>query len=112
FNMGKVFFFLFLIYLSIVPKAIAQFSDSLRITVGATTTVASNDFLPLWIKSMKFGTISDEGEDVSLHFLIGNTHTFGVKSAERGDDISIDSKKLRLSYLIDIYNNAHFQKTF
>lgn len=110
--MGKVFFFLFLIYLSIVPKAIAQFSDSLRITVGATTTVASNDFLPLWIKSMKFGTISDEGEDVSLHFLIGNTHTFGVKSAERGDDISIDSKKLRLSYLIDIYNNAHFQKTF
>ncbi|HLW32938.1 MAG TPA: hypothetical protein VKX40_11790, partial [Aequorivita sp.] len=45
----------------------AQFSDSLKVTIGTTATLATNDYQPLWLQSLQFGTITHHQSDLSTH---------------------------------------------
>lgn len=82
-----------------VSYARAQLTDSLRILVGTTGTVATKDYQPLWLISRRFATVSDQQADFSSHVRISNIHTFGGKG-------------FYLDYGIDLYNNDHFKKVF
>lgn len=93
---------LFLIICTIGAKA--QLLDSLQVQVGTTVSVASKDFLPLWLVSNRFGVISDQKFDFSTHVKATNSNRFKFAADEKDD--------LILSYGVDAYNNDHLGKVF
>jgi len=91
--MKKLIIFSFL-FTQLTAKG--QFLDSLKVNIGTTASLASEDYLPLWLFSNRFGTVSDQKQDLSTHLRINNSH-------------SIDSV-FGVDYSIDVYNNTHFNK--
>ncbi|MGX5818972.1 capsule assembly Wzi family protein [Chitinophaga lutea] len=78
----------------------AGFSDSLQLRVSTTGTVASKDYLPLWLAAKRFGTISDQRSDLSTGLMLRNAHQLDAN----GD--------WYLRYGIHAYNNNHFRDFF
>lgn len=70
--------------------------DSLKLSVGTITTVASKDFLPLWLVANRYGTIKDRQSDVSTNVYLANEH-----ASKNGD--------FRVNYTLDVYNHNHFE---
>lgn len=77
-----------------------SFADSLQVQAGTTGTVASQEYLPLWLTAKHFGTISDRKSDLSTHLRLRNTHRFGQE------------EDFYLRYGINLYNNNHFRDVF
>lgn len=77
--------------------------DSLQIQAGTNVTVASKDFLPLWLVSNRFGVISDQKFDFSTHIRATNSNLLLGSSIDNG---------LYVDYGIDAYNNQHLKSTF
>src|SRR5690554_508686 len=88
----------------------AQFSDSLKVTIGTTATLATNDYQPLWLQSLQFGTITHHQSDLSTHILLTNVHVFNKKAQNGTVDTQLSD--FYISYGIDLYNNNHFQQLF
>ncbi len=76
------------------------FADSLQLQAGTMGTIATKDYLPLWLVSKRFGTIADRGSDLSTYLRLRNTHRFG----QQGD--------FYLRYGASLYNNNHFKDVF
>lgn len=89
----------------------AQFSDSLKVSIGTTATFATKDYQPLWIEALEFGTISQRGADLSSHVLLRNSHVLG-KRQHASADINMTVSGFYLDYGLDLYNNNHFQAIF
>lgn len=91
-------------FASLCIPAFAQntpgFADSLQLQVGTTGTIATKDYLPLWLMAKRFGTISDQQGDLSTHLRIRNTHRFGQE------------EDFYLHYGINLFNNNHFRDVF
>lgn len=85
--------------------ASAQFLDSLQLKAGTAVSVASKDYLPLWLVANRFGVISDQQFDFSTHLRATNSHRLGPL-AENGND-----RGFYIDYGVDIYNNDHLSKT-
>ena len=103
--MKALYIILFIIYLCLT-KVYAQFSDSLRISVATTTTVATKHYQPLWIVSNRYGTITDRKTDISSHIRVLNNHYFTGNSKQEA------SKGFFIKYGADLYNNNHFKQFF
>lgn len=106
---------LFLLFVFIIEvKSNAQLFDSLKLNVGTITTIASEDYQPLWTVSNRFGTISERKFDFSSHFSFFNTHNdlLNSKKDKSNDDVQTDRRTLNLSYALDIYNNNGFGDIF
>ena len=88
----------------------AQILDSLQVKAGTSASIASRDYLPLWLQANKFGTVSDQKSDFTTHISITNTNRIG--NAPTVYDTESDDKALYLKYGIDAYNNDHLNKTF
>lgn len=76
------------------------FADSLELQAGTTGTIATKDYLPLWLMSKRFGTISDRQADLSTHLRLRNTHRFG------------QAEDFYLRYGVNLYNNNQFKDVF
>lgn len=84
----------------------AQFLDSLQVQAGTAVTVASKDYLPLWLVANRFGVISDQQFDFSTHLRLMNSHRIGRPlTADNKND-----KGLYIDYGVDVYNNDHLKK--
>jgi len=79
-------------------SAKAQFLDSLKAEVGTTSTIASKDYLPLWLVSNRFGAITDQKFDFSTHIMATNSNKIG-------SDYLVE-------YGVDLYNNDHLRTSF
>jgi hypothetical protein len=91
----------------------AQFTDSLKITIGTTGTVAGKNYQPLWLVANRFGTITDQQADLSTHFRFTNLHLIG--SSHKTDttrDNKSNYKGASVSYGFDLYNHNHFRTVF
>ena len=91
------YFLIFTFTLCLTITASAQILDSLQVQAGTSVTVASKDFLPLWLVSNRYGIITDQQFDFSTHLRATNTNQI--------------LPWLKLDYGIDIYNNDHLRKT-
>lgn len=89
-----------LLFLTVIgaQEAHAQFADSLQLKVGTTGTIATKDYLPLWLVSNRFGVISDRKADLSTHVMFGNKHEI--------------NENVYIRYGLDIYNNNQFENVF
>ncbi|RPE08435.1 hypothetical protein EGT74_15415 [Chitinophaga lutea] len=76
------------------------FADSLQLQAGTMGTIATKDYLPLWLVSKRFGTISDRRSDLSTYLRLRNTHRFGQQ------------EDFYLRYGASLYNNNHFKDVF
>src|SRR5690554_4060062 len=89
----------------------ARFSDSLKVTIGATATFATKDYQPLWIEALQFGSIARKGVDLTSHVSFTNSHNlFEQKRKQSTGDTVISN--FYLEYGFDLYNNRHFQEIF
>lgn len=95
-----------LLLLQITAKA--QFLDSLQVKAGTSVTVASKDYLPLWLVANRFGVVTDQKYDFSTHFRATNTNRIGPYITP----YDTDDKGIYFTYGIDAYNNNHLNKTF
>ncbi|MBK1441666.1 hypothetical protein JHJ32_16825 [Parapedobacter sp. ISTM3] len=86
-----------LFFLILPTIALSQRTDSLKLRVGTTATIAAEGFQPLWIESNRFGLLSEKGEDVATYIGAWNTHTF-----------SGGKHTFRLEYGANVVNNHHF----
>ncbi|WP_119080295.1 capsule assembly Wzi family protein [Chitinophaga alhagiae] len=77
-----------------------NFADSLQLQAGTTGTVATQEYLPLWLTVKRFGTISDRKSDLSTYLRLRNAHRFGQE------------EDFYLRYGISLYNNNHFRDVF
>jgi len=105
--MKKLFSIILLLLLQVAAKA--QFLDSLQVKAGTSVTVASKDYLPLWLVANRFGVISDQQFDFSTHFRLSNTNIvqFGTPTIYNKNE----DNALHIDYGIDVYNNNHLKKT-
>lgn len=95
----------FLLLLQFSAKA--QLLDSLQVKAGTNVTVASKDYLPLWLQANRFGTISDQKFDFSTHVQIMNANRVGAATSIYDED----DRGYYFTYGVDIYNNDHLRKT-
>ena len=65
---------IFTLSLCLTITASAQVLDSLQVQAGTAVTVASKDFLPLWLVANRYGVISDQQFDFSTHVMATNTN--------------------------------------
>ncbi|MET1055141.1 MAG: capsule assembly Wzi family protein [Pedobacter sp.] len=80
--------------------------DSLQLQVGTIASVASKDYMPLWLVSNRFGIITDKKSDFSTHVRITNSNRIGpAVSIYDGDD-----RGIYFDYGLDVYNNNSFKK--
>jgi hypothetical protein len=84
----------------------AQFLDSLQIQAGTNVTVASKDYLPLWLVSNRFGVVRDRKFDFSTHFRATNSNRFGAPVSIYDEN----DRGIYVDYGIDVYNNDHLKK--
>jgi len=94
----------FILLFALQTAASAQFLDSLQVQAGTNVSIASKDYLPLWLVANRFGVISDQQFDFSTHLRATNSHRFGPLAAEGKD------KGIYIDYGVDIYNNDHLKK--
>lgn len=99
--------FLLISLLLLQLTASAQFLDSLQIKAGTNVSVASKDYLPLWLVANRFGVISDQKFDFSTHVRVTNSNQIGGHTTI----YDTDDKALHFDYGIDVYNNDHLRKT-
>ncbi|NLR60540.1 capsule assembly Wzi family protein [Chitinophaga polysaccharea] len=90
--------FLLLMCMSFCLRAQQWLTDSLEVHAGAIGTVATKDYLPLWLLSNHFGTISDRKGDVSVHAGFSNLHVW--------------QEHFYIRYGLDVYNNNQLGSTF
>src|SRR5690554_4693750 len=88
----------------------AQFSDSLKVTIGTTATLATKDYQPLWLQSLQFGTITHQQTDLSTNVLLTNVHVVNKKA--QNEMMESQPSDFYISYGLDLYNNNHFQQLF
>jgi hypothetical protein len=103
--MKKLYIIALLLILQFSVKA--QFLDSLQIKAGTSVTVASKDYLPLWLVANRFGVISDQQFDFSTHFAATNTNRIGPYITPYDQD----DRGWYVTYGVDLYNNDHLKKT-
>ncbi|QJB30579.1 hypothetical protein HF324_04115 [Chitinophaga oryzae] len=89
---------LLLICVSYGLRAQQRLTDSLKVHAGATGTIATKDYMPLWLLSNRFGTISDRKGDVSVHVGFSNQQVW--------------QEHFYVKYGLDVYNNNHGGHTF
>jgi len=106
--MKRIFTIIFLFTLQ--SQLHAQFLDSLQVKAGTSASIASRDYLPLWLQANQFGTVADRKSDFTTHVSLYNSNRIGAKTTIY--DTPADDKALYLSYGLDAYNNDHLQKTF
>jgi hypothetical protein len=94
-----------LILLQLSAKA-QFFLDSLQLQVGTVATLASKDYLPLWIVSNRFGIISDKKSDFSTHLRVMNSNRIGPELSIYNDN----DNGIYFDYGLDVYNNNSFKK--
>lgn len=96
--------FLVLIFLLSHATVFSQFLDSLQISTGATATMASRDYQPLWMVSNRFGTIEDLKADLSSHLAIYNKNNLPIK-------MKFGSGKVTpyIQYGANVTYNQHFK---
>lgn len=92
-----------ILLLALQTGAKAQFLDSLQVQAGTSVSVASKDYLPLWLVANRFGVISDQKFDFSTHLRATNSHRLG------GSGIA-DDGGIYINYGVDIYNNDHLKE--
>ncbi|GEP89678.1 Capsule assembly protein Wzi [Chitinophaga terrae (ex Kim and Jung 2007)] len=73
-------------------------TDSLEVHAGAIGTVATKNYMPLWMVSKRFGTISDRKGDVSAHLGFSKQYIW--------------QERFYLKLGLDVYNNNQFTSTF
>lgn len=95
---------------SLQSRLHAQFLDSLQVKAGTSASIASRDYLPLWLQANQFGTVADRKSDFTTHVSLYNSNRIGNKTTVY--DTPGDDHALYLSYGLDAYNNDHLQKTF
>ncbi|MEX2336152.1 MAG: capsule assembly Wzi family protein [Fulvivirga sp.] len=103
-------FFILLIFLQ--ASVFAQESDSLRITMGTTATMATSNYQPLWVESLQFGSISAQKVDLSTHFYLSNYHLFGKKGGTTSGKKIPEKRSFSVRYGIHLINNNHFRSLF
>ncbi|MEC3879330.1 capsule assembly Wzi family protein [Parapedobacter sp. 10938] len=85
-------------FLPMVGKT--QWADSLLLNTGSIVSVASRSFQPLWVESNRFGTISENGKDITLYLGAKNKH-----------EIRVGERSIALQYGINLINNNNFSHT-
>lgn len=93
--MKHILIFLLSVFITLSVKA--QVLDSLQVQAGTSVTVATKDYLPLWLVANRYGVISDQQFDFSTHVRATNTNQL--------------FPWLKLDYGVDLYNNDHLRKT-
>jgi hypothetical protein len=96
------------VFLLLGITAKAQFLDSLQVQAGTSVTIASKDYLPLWLVANRFGVISDQKFDFSTHLRATNSHRLGPRAVSPDN---LDNKAFYIDYGVDLYNNDHLHKT-
>ncbi|HEY0174738.1 MAG TPA: capsule assembly Wzi family protein [Pedobacter sp.] len=100
--------FLIIILFSLLQLSVkAQFLDSLQIKAGTAVSVASQDYLPLWLVSNRFGVVSDQKFDFTTHFGISNSNRIGPEMSIYDNN----DRGIYFNYGLDAYNNDHLHKT-
>ncbi|RYY53773.1 MAG: hypothetical protein EOO09_16815 [Chitinophagaceae bacterium] len=92
----------------VVNTSSAQFSDSLKASVGFTGTAASEEYQPLWSSANRNGTINDRKVDLSTYLRFSNKHRLFSKDSAGERPRS----GLNVDYALEVYNNDQFNKTF
>lgn len=87
----------------------AQFSDSLKVSIGATTFFAAENYQPLWIEALQSGTTSHQKTDLATHVLVTNSHFFAKDGL---NERPAQTNGFYIRYGIDLYNNSHFRDFF
>src|SRR5690554_5705764 len=106
----RAFFLTACILIIFYTPLFAQFSDSLKVTIGTTATLATKAYQPLWLESLQFGTITHQQTDLSTHVLLTNVHVVNKKA--QNEMMDSQPSDYYISYGIDLYNNNHFQQLF
>lgn len=91
-------------------QAQAQLTDSLKIQVGTTATLASKGYQPLWIVANRYGTLIDRQADLATHFSLRNEHVFTSQTVTVEGVGPVRKRGFYVQYKVDLYNNNHFQK--
>ena len=89
-------------YLLAANQVAAQFTDSLKVAAGLTTTAASKKYQPFWVTANRYGTVSNQQFDASLYLLVRNKHVFAKKQ----------QPGFYVEYGATLYGNNHFQSAF
>lgn len=87
----------------------AQFTDSLKVSIGTSALFAAKTYQPFWIDALQFGTTSDQKTDLTTHVSVTNSHRF-PKNEDKGR--GVEASDFYINYGIDLYNNSHFREIF
>ncbi|RZK75415.1 MAG: hypothetical protein EOO85_13965 [Pedobacter sp.] len=101
---------LLIIFILIVTSSIivnGQSIDSLKVEVGTIGTVASKNYLPLWLTANRFGVITDQQWDFATHVKASNSFTIGRSYNPIYEKVD---RSIKVDYSVDLYNNSHFGK--
>nr|WKN34491.1 capsule assembly Wzi family protein [Tunicatimonas sp. TK19036] len=81
--------------------------------VGTLFSVASQGYQPLWLVSQRWGTIRDQGTDLTSYLMFHNEHLIGSGDPFRRYVSKIKRRAIpTISYGISLYNNQYFRKVF
>ena len=93
-------------------KLYAQLLDSAEFRVGTMVSVASQDYLPLWLVAERWGTISDQPVDVTSYIAFHNKHVLHEQSSFQNYVRSVKRRPASsISYGASLYNNQLLRET-